>query len=123
VQQLVPFLLQRLGAGQLTCSPEAMQVLLRSHWPGNVAQLLEVLRHVLRHRRTGTVLLTDLPPAVQSLNRRRLSTMESLERDAIVLGLQDVGGNKAQAARSLGMSRATIYRKLRQYGVTVPLAH
>ncbi|MCW2714660.1 MAG: Fis family transcriptional regulator [Frankiales bacterium] len=118
VQQLVPFLLQRLGAGQLTCSPEAMQVLLRSHWPGNVAQLLEVLRHVLRHRRTGTVLLTDLPPAVQSLNRRRLSTMESLERDAIVLGLQDVGGNKAQAARSLGMSRATIYRKIHDYGIS-----
>ena len=117
VQPLVPFLLQRLGAGQLSCSPEAMQVLLRAHWPGNVSELVAVLRHVLRHRRTGTVRVTDLPPAVQSLNRRRLSTMESLERDAIVLGLQDAGGNKAQAARALGMSRATIYRKIHDYGI------
>lgn len=118
VQQLVPFLLQRLGCGgQLTCSPEAMQVLLRWHWPGNVQHLLDVLRQVLRHRRTGVVSLSDLPPEVQSLNRRRLSTLESLERDAILLGLQDAGGNKTQAARALGMSRATIYRKIHDYGI------
>lgn len=121
VQPLVPFLLQRLGAGQLSCSPEAMQFLLRAHWPGNVSQLLDVLRHVLRRRRTGTILVTDLPPEVQSLNRRRLSTLESLERDAIVLGLQDAGGNKAQAARALGMSRATIYRKIHDYGISSQL--
>ena len=98
-----------------------MQFLLRAHWPGNVSQLLDVLRHVLRRRRTGTILVTDLPPEVQSLNRRRLSTLESLERDAIVLGLQDAGGNKAQAARALGMSRATIYRKIHDYGISSQL--
>ena len=109
VEQLVPFLLLRLGSGgQLTCSPEAMQLLLRSSWPGNVQQLVEVLRFVLRHRRTGVITPTDLPPETQARSRRRLSTLESLERDAIVRALQDTGGNKASAARALGMSRATI---------------
>lgn len=121
VEQLVPFLLLRLGfGGQLTCSSEAMQLLLRSTWPGNVQQVLDTLRWVLKHRRTGVITPADLPPELQSLSRRRLSTLESLERDAIVLALGDAHGNKAGAARSLGMSRATIYRKVREYGILAP---
>ena len=120
VEQLTPFLLMRLGAGsRLTCSSEAMQVLLRAAWPGNVAQLVEVLRQVLRSHRSGTIEVADLPPEVQSLSRRRLSTLEAIERDAIALALQDAGGTKAEAARALGMSRATIYRKIRDYGIAV----
>ena len=119
VEQLVPFLLMRLGCGgQLTCSPEAMQLLLRASWPGNVQELLDALRHVVRSRRTGVVQPTDLPPGLQASSRRRLSTLEAIERDAIVLGLQDAAGNKAEAARALGMSRATIYRKLHDYGIS-----
>ena len=68
VELLVPFLLMRLGqGGQLTVSPEAMQLLLRFDWPGNVEQLLATLRSVLRHRRTGVVQPSDLPPEIQSL--------------------------------------------------------
>lgn len=118
VEQLVTFFLLRLGCGgQLTCSTEVAQLLLRYTWPGNAAQLLEALRWVLRHRRTGLVQIGDLPPEIQSLSRRRLTTLESLERDAIVRGLQDAHGNKAETARSLGMSRATVYRKIREYGI------
>jgi transcriptional regulator of acetoin/glycerol metabolism len=118
VEQLVPFLLRRLGCGgQLSCSPEAMQQLLLSTWPGNVQQVLDVLRHVVRHRRTGVIVPADLPPDTASRSRRRLSTLESMERDAIVLALKDAAGNKASAARALGMSRATIYRKIHDYGI------
>lgn len=51
------------------------------------------------------------------MSRRRLSPLESMERDAIAQSLQDAQGNKAKAARSLGMSRATIYRKIREFGI------
>jgi transcriptional regulator of acetoin/glycerol metabolism len=118
VELLVPFLLRRLGqSGHLTVSPEVMQLLLRFDWPGNVEQLMETLRSVLRSRRTGVIQPTDLPPEIQSSARRRLTPLESLERDAIVQGLQDALGNKALAARALGMSRATMYRKLHDYGI------
>ena len=43
-----------------------------------------------------------------------------MERDAIVKCLADAHGNKVQAARSLGMSRATIYRKIHDYGIVPP---
>jgi transcriptional regulator of acetoin/glycerol metabolism len=49
-----------------------------------------------------------------------LSTLESMERDAIVRSLADSHGNKVQAARSLGMSRATIYRRIHEFGIVAP---
>jgi sigma-54 dependent transcriptional regulator, acetoin dehydrogenase operon transcriptional activator AcoR len=106
IEQLMPVFLLRLGyGGQLTCSSEALQVLLRAHWPGNVQQVLDTLRQVVRHRRTGVIQPSDLPPEVQALSRRRLSALQSIELDAIVLGPQDANGNKAQAARPLAACR------------------
>jgi transcriptional regulator of acetoin/glycerol metabolism len=43
-----------------------------------------------------------------------------MERDAIVRALLDANDNKAEAARALGMSRATIYRKIHEYGIVAP---
>ena len=121
IADLVPLFLDRLSPrGRLRCSPEAMQMLLRANWPGNTEQLWQVLRQVVRHRRIGTILPDDLPPECHALSRRLLSPLESMERDAIVHSLADASGNKVKAARSLGMSRATIYRKIREYGIVAP---
>ena len=121
LHELVPFFLARLSQqGRLTCSPEAMQLLLRHNWPGNTEQLWQVLRRVAQHRRSGTIHPGDLPPECWSVSRRLLSPLESIERDAIVESLLDHQGNKAKAAQSLGMSRATIYRKIHQYGIVTP---
>ena len=121
LHELVPFFLARLNPhGPPACSPEAMHLLLRSNWPGNTEQLWQVLRQVARHRRTGTIHPGDLPPECWSVSRRLLSPMESLERDAIVQSLLDHHGNKAKVAGSLGMSRATIYRKIHEYGIITP---
>jgi transcriptional regulator of acetoin/glycerol metabolism len=121
LHQLVPYFLATLNHhGPLACSPEAMQLLLRSGWPGNTEQLWQVLRRVVHHRRTGTIHPGDLPPECWTVSRRLLSPLESMERDAIVQSLLDYDGNKAKTAESLGMSRATIYRKIHQYGIVTP---
>jgi transcriptional regulator of acetoin/glycerol metabolism len=118
VNDLVPFFLSKLNPDRrLICSPEAMQVLLRAGWPGNAEQLRQVLKRVRQHRRTGSIQPNDLPPECRSVSRRLLSPLESMERDAIVQSLLDCQGSKAKAAKSLGMSRATIYRKIREYGI------
>jgi transcriptional regulator of acetoin/glycerol metabolism len=121
LHELVPFFLARLNPHDPpACSPETMHLLLRSNWPGNTEQLWQVLRRVARHRRTGTIHPGDLPPECWSVSRRLLSPLESIERDAIVQILLDHHGNKAKGAGSLGMSRATIYRKIHEYGIITP---
>jgi transcriptional regulator with AAA-type ATPase domain len=121
IQQLVPFFVARLGhGGQLACSPEVLQMLMRSNWPGNVEQVLQTMRSIVQHRRTGAIQPRDLPPEISSVSRRLLSPLESLERDAIARSLADARGNKAKAAKSLGMSRATIYRKIHEFGIVTP---
>jgi len=121
LHELVPFLLGKLNPpGRLACSPEAMQLLLRYNWPGNTDQLWQVLRRVVQHRRAGVIKPKDLPPECRTVSRRLLSPLESMERDAIVQSLLDFRGNKVRAAESLGMSRATIYRKIHEYGIVVP---
>jgi transcriptional regulator of acetoin/glycerol metabolism len=120
VQELVPFFLARLSQhGRVSCSAEAMQLLLRGKWPGNTEQLWQVLRRVVQRRRRGAIQPGDLPPECWTVSRRLLSPLESMERDAIVQSLLDFGGSKVKAAQSLGMSRATIYRKIHEYGIVM----
>jgi sigma-54 dependent transcriptional regulator, acetoin dehydrogenase operon transcriptional activator AcoR len=121
LHELVPFFIAKLNQyPRLVCSPEAMQLLLRSSWPGNTEQVWQVLRKVVQHRRTGMITPADLPPECWTVSRRLLSPLESMERDAIVQSLLDFKGNKVKAAESLGMSRATIYRKIHEYGIVTP---
>jgi sigma-54 dependent transcriptional regulator, acetoin dehydrogenase operon transcriptional activator AcoR len=118
LHELVPFFLARLSQqGRLTCSAEAMQLLRRHSWPGNTDQLWQVLRQVVQRRRAGAIMPRDLPPECWTVSRRLLSPLEAIERDAIVQSLQDHDGNKVRAAGALGMSRATIYRKIHEYGI------
>lgn len=122
LRELVPFFLSKLGhGGELSCSPRTMQLLMRSTWPGNATELYEVLKHVTQHRRrTGVIHPDDLPAECRAVTRRALNQLESMERDAIITSLEDAGGNKVQAAKNLGISRATIYRKIHEYGIISP---
>ncbi|HET6503356.1 MAG TPA: helix-turn-helix domain-containing protein [Amycolatopsis sp.] len=121
LSDLVPLFLDRLsGGGRLTCSPAAMHLLMRADWPGNVAQLYRVLKQVTKRRRTGIIQPADLPAEYRAITRRPLNRYETVERDAIVRSLEDADGNKARAAKLLGISRATIYRKIHEYGIVTP---
>jgi len=118
---LVPFMFARFGVGgHLGCTPDAMRLLMRYPWPGNVRQLADVLQQAVHQRRGGQIEAGHLPPELHSGSRRVLSPLESMERDAIVRSLADSHGNKVQAARSLGMSRATIYRRIHEFGIVAP---
>jgi len=118
IADLVPAFLARLNVSErVGCSPEAMQTIMRASWPGNVEQLWQVLKRVASRHQSGLIQPDDLPPECRTVSRRLLSPLESMERDAIVASLTDANGNKAKAAKALGMSRATIYRKVHEYGI------
>jgi sigma-54 dependent transcriptional regulator, acetoin dehydrogenase operon transcriptional activator AcoR len=121
IADIVPVLLRRHSDGPGPhASAEVMQALMRADWPGNVRQLESVIQGVVARRPMGTVVLQDLPTEYQSVPWRRLTRMERAERQAILQVLAQTGGNKARAAELLGVGRATLYRKLKQLGVTQP---
>jgi transcriptional regulator of acetoin/glycerol metabolism len=118
LEELVPLLLREITRGaDVGLAPDAMRQLSRLPWPGNVSQLRRVLTETVARQRSGTIGADKLPPECRSVTRRKLTQMEALGRDAIVRSLQDNDGNKQEAARALGMSRATIYRKINDYGI------
>ena len=118
LHRLVPHLLARHARSQdLVASDACLRQLMRLPWPGNVRQLDRVLAEVSRQHRMGTIEITDLPAECRTVTRRQLTQLESLERDAIVRSLVAHHGNKERAAAELGMSRATIYRKIRAFGI------
>lgn len=102
------------------CTPRALQVLAAHPWPGNLAELRRVVEALLDRRTAGDITPDDIPAAYRgSTATRRLAPIEQIEHDAIARALQACGGNKVQAADRLGMSRSTLYRRIRTLGVTV----
>lgn len=97
----------------------AAQRVLRDHaWPGNAAQLVRVAKEAAM--RTDAVDVRHLPTELLSGVSHRLSRIEAFERDEIIRVLTRPGVSMRAAAEELGMSRATIYRKLQQYQITLP---
>lgn len=104
-----------------TLSSAALQAFLRWNWPGNVAELRRTLEGLARQRPGQVIQHEVLPPHLRTaVQRRRLTRIESMEREAIVGALAEAGGNRSRAAELLGMGRTTLYRKLRALGIDAP---
>ena len=101
---------------RLSC--EALRVVVKYRWPGNVRQLAEALTWALRRRPVGCIEAEDLPAYCHSTPRCALRPVDEVERDAIIGALREAGGNRVAAAAALGLARSTLYRKIRQYGIT-----
>ena len=82
-----------------------------------------MLRRVVQHRRTGAIHPDDLPPESRTVSRRLLSQLESMERDAIVQQPARLRtATRSRRPGRSGMSRATIYRKIHEYGIVTPVS-
>ncbi len=115
----IPVLLRRLverlhpGAPEPRLSPEARQRILAWPWPDNLRGLSRLVSVVPGLARGDVVQATDLPPALRAGSSGGLSRLEQVERDTIQAALRENEGNRAAAARALGIGRATLYRRLR----------
>ena len=119
IEPLAETLLARIGAAvgrtRLTLAPDARQRILAAPWPGNVRELENLCKHLVRYGDLGRPLdLADLPPdfvAPLGTILRRRHDESSLTRRAQE-ALERARGNKAAAARLLGISRTHLYRLL-----------
>jgi transcriptional regulator of acetoin/glycerol metabolism len=118
IEHLVRFFLRRYRpSGENTCSPEALVLLQQSPWPENIRQIESVIRGLVLRQSGRAIAVEDLPPECRVSSHNVLTAIEALERDAILRGLVDRNSNVKLTARALGISRATMYRKMRRYGI------
>jgi DNA-binding NtrC family response regulator len=115
------------GKSVIRFTPEAMDTLMRHQWPGNVRELRTAVEHAVVLCKGDKITPRDLPPWVRnpsgapaaapaSKATTGLSVQEN-EKQLIVRALKQTNGNRTKAAKVLGMSRRTLYRKLAEYGL------
>lgn len=104
-------------------STAAADQLLRYSWPGNVRELANTMQRAAALALGERVELTDLPEEVrQAIPRGNgvagpVRPLEEIEKDYILAALEQNGGNQARTAEQLRIGSATLYRKLKLYGL------
>ncbi len=98
-------------------SKEAVSVMMRYHWPGNVRELQNAIQFAIVNCSGDTIFPKDLPMELkdQSLLGSSRGASRKLNVKNVKTALIKTGGNKAKAARILGVGRATLYRFLADY--------
>ena len=109
-------------------SSEAMRLLLDYPWPGNVRELENTVEHATVLTKGIHVEITDLPPLLRKAelnNNNRMPRTTILENEKKLLQevLEECGWNKKKAAVRLGISRSTLYGKLKKYQINKPTIH
>ncbi|HMD32799.1 MAG TPA: sigma 54-interacting transcriptional regulator, partial [Candidatus Acidoferrales bacterium] len=129
---LMHYFLDRYAPGEnIHVAPDAMKALLESDWPGNIRELENCIARAVVLGDRKTVRLEDLPPGIREEARAAggaetstavgrppgTSDLEDVEYQTILRVYKEAGGDKALAGKLLGISRATLYRKLKRYGI------
>ena len=109
---------QSFGRPPAGLTREAREALLRYDWPGNVRELRNALERaaILCDGSIIDASHLALPRATKPCGGMA-SDLRNLERDTIMSVLQDCDGNKAQAAKRLGLTRTQLYGRLHKYGI------
>lgn len=102
---------------EVKVSPEALSVMMNYYWPGNVRELQNAIQYALVKCGSDLISRDQLPPSILSsysnekfITKRKRSG--KLSSKAVRWALQESQGNKKEASRKLGVSRATLYRFL-----------
>jgi DNA-binding NtrC family response regulator len=124
------FLERYARGGSIQITTAAMKSLLQYDWPGNVRELENCVERAVALGDQRTIDFNDLPPAITSgLPGTELESgspsssglsstdLEDIERATIQRVFEQVKGDKALAGKMLGISRATLYRKLKRYNI------
>ncbi len=107
-------------------TPQAMDRLLKYNWPGNVRELMNAIERGVVLSRTDYIDEADLPLFPEDKTGNKISlrdtlaaelSLEEVEKATILNTLETTGGNKSEAARRLGITRKTLHKKLKAYGV------
>jgi DNA-binding NtrC family response regulator len=130
IPMLAHWFLERYARGSsIQVTTGAMKSLLQYDWPGNVRELENCIERAVALGDQRTIDFQDLPPSITTAmpggepgedaapSRLSSTDLEDIERATIQRVFEQVKGDKALAGKMLGISRATLYRKLKRYNI------
>ena len=119
---------QILNVNNKGITADAMGVLLRHGWPGNIRELENVIERALNYSRSDFIQKVHLPAYLSNTvcvvnqlkkeNNSYKSRLFEAEKEMILSAIKETGGNKTEAAKLLNISRSRLYVKMKQYGIT-----
>ena len=115
--------LSRTSGQERTISEEALKILLAYDWPGNVRELENCLERSCAFTSNSIIQVRDLPSDIHGTHNlvvggngsAKIVPIEQLEKQTILNTIEQLNGDKLQAARLLGIGKTTVYRKLKEY--------
>jgi transcriptional regulator with PAS, ATPase and Fis domain len=133
IPMLVHWFLDRYASGeQIEIKQAAMKCLLEYEWPGNVRELENCIERAVALGNHESIDVEDLPPGLQAValppsdggettvsGSYTSTDLEDIERVTIQRVFDQVHGDKELAGKMLGISRATLYRKIKRYNIQV----
>jgi DNA-binding NtrC family response regulator len=135
IPTLVHYFLDKVAPDRMIAvSPAAMECMLQYEWPGNVRELENVVERAVALGSQDTLEIHELPPALHNGSGPQPvighngtqpkpagsgTDLEELERVTIQRVFEQVNGDKVLAGKMLGISRATLYRKLKRYNIGI----
>jgi two-component system, NtrC family, response regulator AtoC len=125
---LIHWFLDKYAPDQMyEISGDAMKCLLQYEWPGNVRELENCIERAVALGSDKVLDVDDLPAVIgqfapeksgsQAASGLSATDLEELEKETILRVFEQVNGDKTLAGKMLGISRATLYRKLKRYGI------
>jgi two-component system, NtrC family, response regulator HydG len=113
----------RRGNNMRGINPDAMELLVKHDWPGNVRELENAIERAIILAKGDVITPADLiyygPLTKPEADTDGLSPLTSVEKEHIVRALRHHAGNRTAAAKTLGIDRKTLWRKIQIYGLNV----
>jgi transcriptional regulator with PAS, ATPase and Fis domain len=117
---------EKSGKKILGLTSDAMETLLAYDWPGNVRELRNAVEYAFVLCDGGWIEPRHMPPKITGGQRPRNGTPRTVaaggpsEREKLIALLRKARGNQSEVARTLGVSRVTVWKRMRKYGIRVP---
>jgi len=116
------------GKNVYNINDKALRKFMQYHWPGNVRELRSAIEFAIINAKTHTIEQEDLPPEINQTSPvskktkaipsdKKHSDIKLLQKELILEELKKTGGNISRSAKELGISRTTLYNRLRELGI------
>jgi DNA-binding NtrC family response regulator len=126
VNNFVDLFNQKLGKNVRKIGPQAMDLIFQYHWPGNVRQLENAVERSVVLCKEDIIMPADLPQELRPPDSAFIgasgsrTNLETLEREHVKSVLEQCGWNKFRAAQLMGISRSTLYSKMKKHDLVGP---